>query len=202
LGGIGTTRRGTGAVILLIVLVLVAGILAAVTYEDDDKVATTPKTTTTTARPTTTGRPTTGPASSTSTSSTLQSLVGSSTTSSSTTTTVEPAVPTPEQAATGLFAAYRNGDRSQAATFATEDVIAVMFAQPYSPPDGTFQGCRPDGDLYQCSYVQGTSASYDMTAQRNPQTNSFLIVVITVRREAPTTTAPETTTTGLPLPIP
>jgi hypothetical protein len=116
---------------------------------------------------------------------------------------VEPAVPTPEQAATGLFAAYRNGDRAQAATFATDEVIAVMFAEPYSPPDGTFGGCRPDGDLYQCSYVQGTVASYEMTAQRNPQTNSFLIVVITVRRDPPpSTTEPATTTTVLPLPVP
>lgn len=200
MGGSTSPNRRTMVVLALAMVVLVGAILAALTRDDDHKRTTTLPTPTTpptvsTPRSTTTVRA--------STTSTLKDLPGAgSTTTPLPPTTVEPAVPTPEQAATGLFAAYRAGDRDQAATFATEDVIAVLFAQPYAPPDGSFQGCRPDGELYHCSYVQG-STSYDMTAQRHPDTGSFLIVVITVFRPADTTsTAPPTSTTGAPLSSP
>ena len=200
MAGTPSSNRRTAVVLLLAMVVLVGAILAALTYSDDDKRTTT---TPTTAPSVSTSRPSTTTTAPRSTTSTLKDLPGTGSTTTTAPlppTTVEPAVPTPEQAATGLFAAYRSGDRAQAATFATEDVIAVLFAEPYSPPDGSFQGCKPDGDLFQCKYVQG-AASYDMTAQRDPDTDSFLIVVITAFRPATTTTT-TTTTAALGLPSP
>src|SRR5438309_661491 len=133
MAGTRMSKRAAATVLLVTMAVLIAGILAVLTYDDSGKKATTlpvPTTapavrTSTTAKPTTS---TTAPAS-TSTSSTLQNLPGitpGATTSTEPTTTAEPAVPTPEQAASGLFAAYRNGDRTQAQMFATDDVIAAL----------------------------------------------------------------------------
>ncbi|MGI8662462.1 MAG: hypothetical protein ACR2LQ_04515 [Acidimicrobiales bacterium] len=187
------TNRGAPAALILAMVVLVAGIVAALTYDDGKKSATvlpTPTTapsvvTTTTARSSTTSSSTS--TTSVGTSTTVKTPGGSTTTLVAPPTTAEPAVPSPEQAATGLFAAYRSGDRGQAERFATDDVISVLFEAPYSPPDGSFQGCQADGELFQCRYAQGQS-TYDMTAQRNPSTGSFLIVVISVTRPSTPTT--------------
>jgi hypothetical protein len=97
----------------------------------------------------------------------------------STTTTVRPAVPTPEAAANGLWAAYTNGDRGAANRFATPAVADALFATPFSGEDGTFQGCAPrQTETFDCEYLQ-PSTHYTMTAQADAA-HSFKIVVISI----------------------
>ena len=187
MAGTASTKGWAIVVGLLALVVFGAGIAAAITYDDVDSSASSTTTTssTSTTRPvtssTTTSTTTTALASTTSTTSTTPGSTSTTTTvkKATTTTTAKPAVPTPEQAANGLYAAYRENDKAQAAKFATQPVIDTMFSVPYSPPDGTFQGCRPDGDLFRCSYDQ-EKANSDMTAQRSATTGSFRIVVISI----------------------
>ncbi|MEO7555352.1 MAG: hypothetical protein ABIV94_01945 [Acidimicrobiales bacterium] len=186
-----TTNRGARAVLLLAVIVLVAGAVAALTHDDGKKKTSTLPTPTTVPQvvsTTTSVKATT--TTSTSPTSTTEKAVDTTTTTSepAPTTTAQPAVPTPEQATNGLFAAYRSSDRDQAARFASPDVIDVLFAAPYSPPDGSFQGCVADGDVYRCQYSQGAS-NYDMVAARNASEGSYAIVIITATRPMPTSTA-------------
>jgi len=180
-------------VLLLAVIVLLAGVVAALTHGDGKKKTSTLPTPTTVpqvASTTTTVKATSTTTLASTTSTTVKDAGTTTTTSEpAPTTTAQPAVPTPEQATNGLFAAYRSGDREQAARFASQDVIGVLFAVPYNPPDGSFQGCVADGDLYRCQYSQGAS-SYDMVAARSETDGSYAIVVITATRPEPTTAAP------------
>jgi hypothetical protein len=97
-----------------------------------------------------------------------------------TTTTVRPAVPTPEAAANGLWAAYTAGDRSAANRFASPPVADALFSEPFSGEDGTFQGCpkRPPEAIFDCEYQQ-LSVHYTMTAQAD-SAGSFKIVQISI----------------------
>src|SRR4051812_23898079 len=155
-------------------LVLVLGIAAALTYHDGGATHTgggvitstapetfapsTSSTTTSSAATTTTTRG----SSSTSTSTSVRGLPGTTTS-----VTVRAAVASPEAAANGLIAAYRNGDRTQAQRFATDAVVEVLFQQPYVPADDPgFQGCQPEGPDFLCTYLQ-PSVRYDMTVRRS-----------------------------------
>jgi hypothetical protein len=167
-------------------LVLVLGIAAVVTHEDkgdgrastNRAVTTVPPTTSRAAASTTTSRPRTTlpPSPSTTsplTSTTLRGIPG-------TTTPVRATVASPEAAANGLIAAYRNDDRTLAGRFASDAVVDVLFQQPYEQADDPgFQGCRPDGSDFSCTYLQPT-VRYDMTA-RGSSTGEFRIIAIDVR---------------------
>jgi hypothetical protein len=93
---------------------------------------------------------------------------------------VKPAVPTPEAAANGLWAAYTAGNKSAANRFATSAVIETLFSAPFSGEDGIFQGCPKRGSqpIFDCEYVQ-PSTHYTMTAQADAA-GSFKIVQITI----------------------
>ena len=159
-------------------VVLVAGIAAALTRDDATSTRTSPGIVAST-------RP--SPATSTSTTRTITTLPP--TALSTTSTTVRPAVPTPEAAANGLWAAYTRDSRSAAARFASPPVVDLLFSTPFSGEDGTFQGCRkrPSQKVFDCQYEQ-PSTNYAMTAEADAA-GSFKIVVLTI-------TSPDTTTSS------
>jgi hypothetical protein len=153
--------------------VLIAGIAAALTRDDTTSTRTAPGIVAST-------RPL--PAS---TASTLPSTTGSTfttlpPTALSTTTTVRPAVPTPEAAANGLWAAYTAGDQAAAQRFASPAVIDALFSAPFSGEEGTFHSCAKRGSepIFDCEYQQ-PSTRYTMTAQADSAA-SFKIVQITI----------------------
>jgi hypothetical protein len=112
--------------------------------------------------------------------------------SSTTSTTVKPAVPTPEAAANGLWAAYTAANRGAAARFASAEVIDLLFSTPFSGEEGTFQGCRQQSQgVFDCQYSQ-PSAHYTMTAQSDAE-GSFKIVGLEIS-SADTTTTPSSST--------
>ena len=185
-------------------VVLALGIVAAVTYDDSagkgsverpvpgttsttstsrgtgvTTSTSTSSTTTTRSATTSTGASVTstttaGPAASTSTS--LRGIPGTTSTAS----TVRPAVASPEAAANGLITAYRNGDRTQAERFATSGVVEVLFEKAYVPADDPgFQGCRPDGGDFLCTYLQPT-VRYDMTAHGDAA-GEFRVIAIDIQ---------------------
>src|SRR5205085_11112371 len=86
----------------------------------------------------------TRPVTSSTTSTTRTTPTTLPTTSSTTTsTTVRPAVPSPEAAANGLWAAYSPDTKANASRFATQEAVHALFSSPYSGETGTFQGCTP-----------------------------------------------------------
>ncbi|MEY2452045.1 MAG: hypothetical protein QOD92_1619 [Acidimicrobiaceae bacterium] len=152
--------------------VLIAGIAAAATRDDTTSARTAPGIVAST-------QPL--PAStSTSTSTTRSTFTTLPPTALSTTTTVRPAVPTPEAAANGLWAAYIGDNRSAASRFATKPVADALFATPYSGDEGTFQGCvkRQTETTFDCEYLQ-PATRYTMTAEADAA-HSFTIVVISI----------------------
>ncbi|HKQ99175.1 MAG TPA: hypothetical protein VJT09_00800 [Pyrinomonadaceae bacterium] len=59
----------------------------------------------------------------------------------------------PEEAAEGLFNAWKRKDRDEAAKFAVNAAIAELFVQGGGGPEGMqFQGCDKQGDSYLCGY--------------------------------------------------
>ena len=46
-----------------------------------------------------------------------------------------------QQAARCLFQTWEEGNRTRAVTFASLDVVDVLFRERWSPPTGTFDGC-------------------------------------------------------------
>ena len=162
-------------------VVLVAGIAAAFTRDDTTSTRIAPGIVSPT-------RPLPTPSASTSTTRvTLAPLptIGSSVTS----TTVKPAVPTPEAAANGLWAAYTRGGRTAAARFASPAVVDALFSTPFSGEEGIFQGCRKrqGQSIFDCDYQQEPT-NYTMTAEADAA-GSYKIVVIAI-------TSPETTTSS------
>ena len=99
-------------------------------------------------------------------------------TTTAVTTSVRPAVPSPEAAANGLWAAYTSANRTAAERFATDDVVRVLFEEAYNGEKGTFQSCRPQPDGFACLYTQ-TSAQYAMTVKAD-EAGSFEVVELTV----------------------
>jgi hypothetical protein len=153
-------------------IVLVAGIAAALTRDDTTSARTAPGIVSST-------RPL--PATSASTSTTRSTFTTlPSTTLPATSVTARPAVPTPEAAANGLWAAYSSGNRSAAARFASGAVVDALFSTPFSGDTGAFQGCmkRSTPGVFDCQYDQ-PSTHYAMTAEGDAA-GSFKIVVITI----------------------
>lgn len=66
---------------------------------------------------------------------------------------------TPDEAAQGLYAAWKNDDRTAALRFATQAVVNDLFSRTYSGPDEKFIGCEPDGDVFACTYLYEGGAS-------------------------------------------
>jgi len=96
-----------------------------------------------------------------------------------TTLVVRAAVPTPEAAANGLWAAYSANNQTAAARFASPEVVDTLFASPFSGEDGQFESCRQKSSgIFDCGYSQPTR-HYTMTAQADDNHN-FQIVVIEI----------------------
>lgn len=158
-------------------LVLVAVLLASACGGDDD----TATTTSTTRRSTTTTSSTTSTSSTSSTTSTTAAATTSTssappstaTTSSttapdgpSTTIDVSEGAPTPEEAATSLYAAWKAGDKGAAAKVAEPSAINTLFARTYTGPDEVFLGCEDDGDTFACAYLyEGGANVYRVQGQ-------------------------------------
>lgn len=162
-------------------VVLIAGIAAALTRDHTTSARTAPGIVSSTRPlPATTGS--TAP-----TRSTFTTLP--STSLSTTSTTVRPAVPTPEAAANGLWAAYESGNRSAAARFASAPVVDLLFSSPFSGEKGAFQGCakRASQAIFDCQYEQ-PSTHYAMTAEADAA-GSFKIVVLTIMSNDTTTSS-------------
>jgi len=87
-------------------------------------------------------------------------------------------VTSPEAAVNGLWAAYSANNQVAAQRFASPDVIRVLFESPYDGEQGTFQGCRPNVDIFDCDYLQ-PSTRYAMTVKTDPA-NGFVVVELTV----------------------
>jgi len=87
-------------------------------------------------------------------------------------------VTSPEAAVNGLWAAYTANNQVSAHRFASDDVIRVLFESPYNGEQGTFQGCRPKVDSFDCEYLQ-PSTRYAMTV-RPDAANGFIVVALTV----------------------
>ncbi|MEY2459543.1 MAG: hypothetical protein QOG30_1373 [Acidimicrobiaceae bacterium] len=170
-------------------VVLVAGIAGALTRDDSTSTSTAPGIVTPT-RPVPT-TPTTSTSTSRSTFTTLPP-----TALSTTSTTVRPAVPTPEAAANGLWAAYSSGNRSAAARFASPAVVDALFSTPFDGETGSFQGCtkRTSPGLFDCQYDQ-PSTHYALTAEADAA-GSFKIVVITITSTETTTSSTNSSSSG------
>ena len=78
----------------------------------------------------------------------------------------------------GLWAAYSANNRIAAQQFASDDVIRVLFESPYDGEQGSFEGCRPNADAFDCEYLQ-PSTRYAMTVKPD-SANGFLVVELTV----------------------
>jgi hypothetical protein len=154
--------------------VLIAGIAAALTRDDSTSTRTSRPGIVASTRPLPASSATTLPSTTGSTFTTLPA------TALSTTTTVRPAVPTPEAAANGLWAAYTAGDKAAAQRFASPAVMDALFSTPFSGEEGTFHSCtkRQSEPIFDCEYQQ-PSTRYTMTAQADAA-SSFKIVQITI----------------------
>ena len=70
----------------------------------------------------------------------------------------------PAVAAQGLFDAWTRNDRVAAALYASQAAIDALFANPFSSPAPTFQGCNPSGAEVLCSYTyEGGAISMSVT---------------------------------------
>jgi hypothetical protein len=170
-----TPRPVVGLVVA--VVVLVAGVAAALTKgsttSDRAGFAIASSTTVT-------------PSSSSTVASTGTTLTTTTPPAVSVSTTVRPAVPSPEAAANGLWAAYTANNATAAARFASQDVIDALFATPFSGEQGDFESCRPrGGEVFDCGYSQ-PSTHYTMTAQADAS-HSYKIVVIVIESAGTTT---------------
>ena len=138
-----------GAVIVALVIALVVVLL---TRDDDDDTppatttTTAPATTTTTAAPTTTS--TTAPA------------------PPSTTVALPVITDDPQTYAQYLFAAWQNGNRTDAANVASADAVTQMFSQtyPYKGPY-TFSNCDPAAGSLYCTWNGQGGATIQMTVR-------------------------------------
>ena len=155
-------------VLVAAVVLLIAGVAAAIAH--DDHRASTP--------PLSSAQPTSVTSSAPSTSTSNRTSSSTAPTTTTATTSVRPAVGSPEAAANGLWAAYTASNRTAAQRFASDDVIRVLFEEPYDGEPGTFHSCRPEPDGFECRYAQ-PSTQYLMTVRADP-TGSFKVVELTV----------------------
>ena len=165
-----SSGRSPVPVLVAAMVVLVVGVAAAMVHDDTrSRSRSTPPTST---RPTGTSTTATGSAGSPTTS------VASTSPTTGVATTVRPPVTSPEAAVNGLWAAYTANNQVAAQRFASADVIRVLFESPYDGTQGTFQGCRPNVDVFDCDYLQ-PSTRYAMTVKTDPA-NGFVVVELTV----------------------
>jgi hypothetical protein len=156
-------------VLVAALVVLLVGVAAAVAHDDSDSRSSPPLASSAYA-----SSGSSSPGSST----TRTSPRSTAPTTTAVVTSVRPAVPSPEAAANGLWAAYTATNRTAAQRFATDDVVRVLFEVEYSGEKGTFQGCRPQPDGFACLYTQ-PSTQYAMTV-RAGDSGSFEVVELTV----------------------
>ena len=156
-------------VLVAALAVLLLGVAAAVAHDDTHTRSTHPPASSTNAS-------SAGVSSGSST--TRTSPRSTSPTTTAVTTSVRPAVPSPEAAANGLWAAYTSANRTAAERFATDDVVRVLFEVAYNGEKGTFQSCRPQPDGFACLYTQ-PSTKYAMTVKVD-EAGSFEVVELTV----------------------
>jgi hypothetical protein len=67
------------------------------------------------------------------------------------TASLQSKVSKPEEAAEGLFNAWKTKDRTEAAKFATSEAITSLYSEG-GPVGLTFQGCDKQGKGYLCGY--------------------------------------------------
>jgi hypothetical protein len=157
-------------VLVAAAVVLIAGIAAVAVH--DDKGAPARSTASSSSLPPTTTSPTAvGSAGST-------TATAPATTATSVATTVRPPVTSPEAAVNGLWAAYTANNQVAAQRFASDDVIRVLFESAYNGEQGSFQGCRPNEDVFDCDELQ-PSTRYAMTV-RVDAANGFRVVELSV----------------------
>jgi hypothetical protein len=161
-------------VLVAALAVLSGGVVALVVHDDARQTAAPPVLTTNVP---TTGASSRSTSTSASTGSTLAPLSTAPTTSF-VATTVRPSVTSPEAAANGLWAAYTNANETAAKRFATDEVVRVLFEEPYNGETGAFRSCRAISNGFECRYTQ-PSAEYSMTVEANGDAG-YQVVEITV----------------------
>jgi len=165
-----SSGRSPVPVLVAAMVVLLAGVAAVVVHDDTrSRSRSTPPTSTLPAATSTTAAGSAG---------TPTTSATSASTTTSVATTVRPPVTSPEAAVNGLWAAYTANNQVAARRFASEDVIRVLFESPYNGQQGTFQGCRPNVDVFDCEYLQ-PSTRYAMTVRTDPA-NGFVVVELSV----------------------
>lgn len=96
--------------------------------------------------------PATSSTASTSTTAATDTTGGAGATSS-TSAAAGPARPaSPEQAAQGLFEAWKANDRTRAARYATDRTIEQLFGSRGGPGGMEYQGCEPEGAQFSCAW--------------------------------------------------
>ncbi|MDQ1413074.1 MAG: hypothetical protein QOE07_1662 [Acidimicrobiaceae bacterium] len=73
----------------------------------------------------------------------------------------------PDQAAQCLYRAWEAGDRAQAAVFASLDVVANLFATPWTAPLGSFLGCAAQSDGGQQCHFEHHGGRYEFETRRS-----------------------------------
>lgn len=69
-----------------------------------------------------------------------------------------------EAASSGLFDAWKAGDKAKARQFANDAAVTELFSHPYTGPSPTFQGCEPHSGPIICSYsYEGGGMQFTVT---------------------------------------
>jgi hypothetical protein len=171
------TPRLLGLMLLSSIVVGAAGVIAAITYDDSSSSKGSAGINTTKTQPVippSTAAPSSG-----------------STAPGASLNTTNGAVPTPEAAANGLWAAYTADDATAATRFATPAVVDTLFSQSYNGETGEFRGCAAQSNGSFVCHFQQVSDTYDLTAQRD-QNGNFKITVIVITDTGETTSTAAT----------
>ncbi len=152
-GGSGRTKAWFWILGAVIVALVVALVVVLVTRDDDDDTPTTTTSTSTTAAPTTT-------------STTVHTASTTAPPPPSTTVALPVITDDPQTYAEYLFAAWQNGNRTDAANVASADAVTQMFSQAY-PAKGpyTFSNCDPAAGSLYCTWNGQNGATIQMTVR-------------------------------------
>ena len=152
-GGSGRTKAWFWILGAVIVALVVALVVVLVTRDDDDDTPTTTTSTSTTAAPTTT-------------STTVHTASTTAPPPPSTTVALPIITDDPQSYAQYLFAAWQNGNRTDAANVASADAVTQMFSQA-SPAQGpyTFSNCDPAAGSLYCTWNGQNGATIQMTVR-------------------------------------
>lgn len=74
----------------------------------------------------------------------------------------------PEQAAKGLFDAWKDRDRGRAGRFGSDRAVAALFDSGGSAGDMEYQGCEPQGAQFSCAW-RYEGGGLIMTVQDAPE---------------------------------